>query len=492
MTLPEKLPIHDNFKNELITYIGEEEAQQFLESCRIPLKKSLTINTAKIAKEDFIDITNKRGRDLTATEFVPESNTFYIDRENIEQALGNTFLHSGWYFYIQEVAAASSAPLLDSKPWDIILDMAAAPWWKTSQLANKLLRTWESPWLVIANDVNSWRIKQLAHNLNRWGRYNTAITRRNGFAFGKNMPNFFDHILLDAPCSGEWTAYKSKFALKHRKKEEIDKICWTQFQLLVSAIKATKPWGTIVYSTCTINPYENEAILSKVLDFFKGDIELLSIETTNGHTWISHDSHTIDTKKVARLRPHHQKTGWFFISKIRKLQATDVPYQLPHKLSPINQFKLNTSKKLRKDVDTFLDKMFWIRLDPTLHNVASTKERVYLTSPDLEKVQQHLHFEKVWVPVLKVDRLFWFRPTHFTGKMLWHLATKNFITLTDEQAQTYSDSKNLQFDEIDMSLQTERYSSDRDKQKDHLLLWRWTWFSRTKVVNGEFKNQFGK
>ena len=55
------------------------------------------------------------------------------------------------------------------------------------------------------------------------------------------MPNFFDHILLDAPCSGEGTAYKSDFALKHRKREEINKIAGTQFQLLVSAIKATKP-----------------------------------------------------------------------------------------------------------------------------------------------------------------------------------------------------------------------------------------------------------
>jgi len=107
------------------------------------------------------------------------------------------------------------------------------------------------------------------------------VTKFNGFSFGKNLPNFFDHVLLDAPCSGEGTAFKSDFALKHWKIEEINKIAGTQFQLLISAIKCTKPGGTIMYSTCTINPYENEHIIQKAKDFFAGDIEIEQIHTTN-------------------------------------------------------------------------------------------------------------------------------------------------------------------------------------------------------------------
>ena len=499
------MAIHEDFKKELITYIWADEAQQFIDTCRTPLKKSLTINTAKISKESFLEITKARWRTLTPTEFVADSNSFYVDRETINQALGSTFLHQTGYFYIQEIAAASSAPLLEAKPWDIILDMAAAPWGKASQLANKLLieaaklplsggegAGGRGPGLVVANDVNSWRIKHLAHNLNRGWRYNTAITRRNGFSFGKNMPNFFDHILLDAPCSGEGTAYKSDFALKHRKLSEIEKICGTQFQLLVSAIKATKPWGTVIYSTCTTNPYENEHILSKALEFFWDTIALEHTESLNASPWIEHECHTIDTTKVSRLWPHKQKTWGFFISKIRKLKATDMDYTLPHKLSPKNQFKLNTSKKLRKDVDTFLDKMFGIRLDPVVHSLASTKDRVYLTSPDLANVQQHLHFEKVWVPLVKVDRLFGFRPTHYVGTMLGHLATKNIIHVTDAQAQLYIDGKNIPLEDVDLSIQSDRYASDIASQKDHLLIWRGTGLSRTKIVKGELKNQFGK
>ncbi|MDP2670614.1 MAG: hypothetical protein Q8O99_07065 [bacterium] len=67
------------------------------------------------------------------------------------------------------------------------------------------------------------------------------MTRRNGAMFGKHLPEIFDHVLVDAPCSGEGTKYKSDSALTFRRKEEINKITGTQFQLLVSAVKATKP-----------------------------------------------------------------------------------------------------------------------------------------------------------------------------------------------------------------------------------------------------------
>ena len=80
----------------------------------------------------------------------------------------------------------------------------------------------------------------MAYNVNRVGAYNIALSAFNGFSFGKNLPEFFDHVLLDAPCSGEGTGFKSETALKFWRKEEINKIKGTQFQLLISAIKTLK------------------------------------------------------------------------------------------------------------------------------------------------------------------------------------------------------------------------------------------------------------
>lgn len=146
------------------------------------------------------------------------------------------------------------------------------------QLAQQLL-TKQDPGLVVANDINPKRLKSLMHNLNQGNCRNSCITKLNGFSFGKILPNVFDHVLVDAPCSGEGTAYKSDFALKHRNQAEINKMAGTQFQLLISAIKAVKPGGSVIYSTCTINPYENETLVARVLEHFGDCVELIAVPT---------------------------------------------------------------------------------------------------------------------------------------------------------------------------------------------------------------------
>jgi len=392
-------------------------------------------------------------------------------------------MHEAGYMYIQEVAASSSAPLTEVKDGDIVLDMASSPGGKASQLANMLLDL-SIPGLVVTNDVNPKRLRQLTHNLNRVWAYNTAVTRYNGFSFGKNMPNFFDHVLLDAPCSWEGTAYKSDFALKHRKIEEINKIAGTQFQLLVSAIKATKPWGTIIYSTCTINPYENEVIVSKAKEFFNDDIQIEAIGSSSTADGLDREGLHFDSKKCSRLRPHIQKTWWFFICKIRKINPSKDNYTLPHKLSPKNQFTLNKSKKLQTEANEWIKKSFWFELDPTKYLLAASKEKVYLTTPSFVDIQQNLHCEKVWIPILKTDRIYGFRPTHYLGNILGHLAKKNVLELTDEQAQAYSEGKNLSLDDLP--------ATGEDWTKNYLMTWRGIWFSRAKLVDGEWKNKFGK
>lgn|SRR3989338_2215131 len=105
--------------------------------------------------------------------------------------------------------------------------------------------------------------------------YNTAITKYNGAVFGTQYPELFDAVLLDAPCSGEGTGFKSDAAFKRRKLKEIEKIARTQEMLLVSAVKACKPGGIIVYSTCTLNPIENEKNIQNVLQKYP---DILTLE----------------------------------------------------------------------------------------------------------------------------------------------------------------------------------------------------------------------
>lgn len=481
--------IHESFQNELERYIGKEQTERFLEACRRPLKKSITINVQKLSLDRFLKLVQVWWWHLQQHTFIKDTYTCYIDRDDTSIALWNTFLHQSWFFYIQEIAASIPATQLELTWGELVLDIAAAPWGKTSQLANLLLKTW-TPWLVVANDVAGPRVKTLAHNLNKWWCYNTALTKFNWFAFGKNLPEFFDHVLVDAPCSWEGTWFKSDHAMKYRKKEEINKIAGTQFQLLVSAIKTAKPGWTIIYSTCTINPYENEEILARIQEFFGDSLVLESVELLNHETGIAvpdSDYESIDSSKVGRFRPHIQKTWWFFVSKLRKVTSVvdEKKKYRDHKLLPKNQFKLDISKWLQKKVAKRLKETFGIEVTQSEHWFIATKDVAYLTSPTFLKIQPHLHCEKAWIPILKQDRLNTFRPTHFLWNILGHLATKNTLQFTDEQMQRYSAWENIPLVE----------AADTNwtwTTPYRIIKWNEFGMSTTKMVKWEWKNKFGK
>lgn len=487
--MTKKIPINESFLALLEQLLPQEQIEEFVIACRKPLKKSISVTTAKLSPSQLINTAEERGWTLSDPKFRSDPTTFYIDRENVDLALGNTFLYQCWFFYIQEVAASLSAIQIETKPGDIILDMAAAPGGKTSQLANRLLtqsNTSGTPGLVVANDVNGKRLGTLAHNVNKCWCYNTLLTRFNGWSFGSNLPDFFDHVLLDAPCSGEWTWYKSDVAMKYRKQAEINKICGTQLQLLISAIKTVKIWGTVVYSTCTLNPFENEELVAKVLTFFNGSVELESIELENISPGIARtgEEHIFtQTDKVARCRPHLQHTGGFFITKLRKIGDTKRKEPLKdHKLLPKNQFKIDQSKWLQKKVTKRLADYFGIDIDPRIHYFMATKEKLYLCSPDIKHVLPHLHSEKIGVPIAKIDRAV-YRPTHHLGNILWHTAKKQTLEVSDEHMQAYVLWNNIPLSELDTS-------SLHDEKKYVILTRKERWMSIGKLVNDEVKNKF--
>lgn len=490
------MSIHPDFINEIKKLLPANEIDAFLVACERPVKKSISVCTGKIDPDRFIAITKKRWRDLTPSPFHPTPGSYYIDREDTSTALGKTFLYQAGFFYIQELAASLPASQIACNAGDLILDMAAAPGGKATQLAHQLLflssqermqwKVWR-PGLVIANDIAPLRVKTMAHNLNMMGTYNTALTKRNWWMFGNHLQETFDHVLLDAPCSGEWTRFKSDSALQFRRKEEINKITGTQFQLLISAIKTCKPWGSIVYSTCTLNPYENEEILNRILDFFPDclQIEPVSLQNTH-HGIISPDviPH-FDPNYVTRCWPHHEGTGWFFVSKIRKTNSTKKE-RLSHdhsKLMPKNPFSLDMSKSLFKKVGSRLLETYWIKLDLELHLFAASKEQIYLCSPDITKLQGQLHFEKIGIPLCKIDGV-QYRPTHYLGNMLGHLATKNVLLLDDDDMQLYSENKDFDL--------TAMISNKKPLCPYQIVKRREYGMSVIKLITGGHKNKWGK
>ena len=138
-----------------------------------------------------------------------------------------------------------------------VLDMASAPGSKTTQMAAMMA----NGGVLIANEYSSSRVKVLHANLQRMGVSNTALTHFDARVFGQYQYESMDAVLLDAPCSGEGTVRKDPDALKHWDPQEIADIAATQRDLIDSAFLALKPGGVMVYSTCTLNSQENQAVL---------------------------------------------------------------------------------------------------------------------------------------------------------------------------------------------------------------------------------------
>lgn len=330
-----------------------------------PIGKSIRVNTRKIALTDFKLHAKEQGWSLTETD-IPE--VFLIDRDDTTIALGRTLEHSAGWFYIQEVAAAHPPYLLKkhitNQP-DKILDMCASPGGKTTQLADYFPES-----LVIANEVNRTRTPQLFDNLDRMGYDNVAVVSCDG-RFFQNFPGFFDAVLLDAPCSGEGTAFRDSAIVDHWHEKNIDRIAKLQKQLMETAEAVTAPGGTLSYSTCTLNVMENEEVLDSRLK--TGEPQLLELFRK-------------------RFWPHIEHTGGFFASIFQKKPSADVHHDYPI-LAAQGQKNLivkPATKGEREIVERFVSKHLKAKLkDGYLY---LSKDGVYFNQRNLGPLAEYFYF----------------------------------------------------------------------------------------------------
>jgi len=378
------------------------EAEEIIDAMKKPLGKSIRVNTRKIALEDFTLHAKEQDWKLTPTN-IPE--VFLIDREDTTIALGNTLEHQAGWFYIQEVAAAHPPFLLKEEiqrtkdkiqNGGILLDMCAAPGGKTTQLADYFPDA-----LVIANEVNRTRTPQLFDNLDRMGYDNIAVVSCDG-RFFQNFPEFFDAVLLDAPCSGEGTAFRDGAVIDHWHEKNIDRIAKLQKQLMETAETVVKPDGWLSYSTCTLNTLENEAIINSSLE----KSEPLLIERFRKRFW-----------------PHIERTGGFFASIFQKKKTAENHHDYPI-LAAKGQQKLivnPVTKGEREIVERFISKHLKSKLKPGFLFI--TKEGVYFNQRNLGPLAQHFYFVHAGMRIGTIKNNT-FTPTHH---LFWCLAETDHI-----------------------------------------------------------------
>jgi NOL1/NOP2/sun family putative RNA methylase len=307
----EKIEIKPGFE-ERYKKIFKDEYELFLKySFKFP-KRAIRVNTLRASIEEVKEQLEKIWN-LESIPWCEEGFWINGDRRDI----GNHLFHQLGKVYVQEPASMIPAVVLNPKPGEFVLDMAAAPGSKTTQMAAMM----ENKGGIIANESDYKRLKMLDMNLQRCGVLNAVITNMNGLALGKKNTRF-DKVLIDAPCSGTGTIRKSFLTLKMWNKKMVEKLSRLQEKLLESAFNCVKKGGIVVYSTCSLEPFEDERVISNFLikrsDAVPEEIELPLKRDSPITEFEKQEFHT-GVKKCLRISPQRNDTDGFFVCRLKKL-----------------------------------------------------------------------------------------------------------------------------------------------------------------------------
>ncbi len=404
-----------------------------------PLRKSVRVNTLKISVEDFLAYGKKKGWELTPVPWCKEA--FFIDRENREEALGRDELHLLGGFYMQESASMLPAELLQAEQGEYVLDMSAAPGSKTTEIGARM----QGRGVIVANDIQEKRLWTLKSAIHRSGLINVIVTKKVGQWFAKHMTERFDRVLCDAPCTAQGTVRKDSDALRYCSLESIEKMSRLQYQLLESAIHATKVGGRIIYSTCTLTPEENEGVILQMLERFPDQLEVVDPRTLNIAPDGYWDAAINDSIKVQetfadfpitekrapvpliRLWPQTYDTEGFFSAVLRKTAPTK-------NVEPMDRVKFQETelpRSRKNEIINMLTDLYGTGFVNEEERIFERGEMLLLSSEDVAHFPLPLLDYSLGIPFgkrLKDGRVLL---DHEVASLRGHLATKGILVVND-------------------------------------------------------------
>lgn len=313
--LPEK------FVERLSSIFGTARFRE-IEKTFVSRPTTFRINTIKSTSGEVLPLLSSAGFKVQKIQWYKDA---YILLNKSKRDLTDSQSYLEGKIYIQSLASMVPPLVMDPQPGEKVLDLTAAPGSKTSQIAALMKKQGE----LIANDKNKIRFFKLKHNVELLGvademnDWKFTLRMEHGAGLSREYENYFDKILLDAPCSAEArfdTTDPKSFGYWSERK--IKEMAYTQRVLLRASWHMLKPGGILVYSTCTYAPEENEVQLQKFLGRLP-DVEVLKTEVVGLQAAPVVDSfknipiaETIK-KNAFRIQPTSQIEG-FFVAKLRK------------------------------------------------------------------------------------------------------------------------------------------------------------------------------
>ncbi len=253
-----------DFLSHLSKYLSEKEITQLEASLKEESQHALLLNTSKMNEETLLSLFPHLNKHPIV------KNAYLYDKN--EYDLGKSIYHALGCFYLQEPSAMIPAYLLNPKEDDLVLDLCAAPGGKSMQ-ASLLMN---NKGLIVSNDISKSRAFAISENAERLGRGNILITNNDFSLIYQKYLNYFDRIILDAPCSGSGMFRKEDKMELDWSYQKVLKYAEIQKELILMSYKMLKPGGVMVYSTCSFSYEEDEEVIDYLLS--NSDASIVKIE----------------------------------------------------------------------------------------------------------------------------------------------------------------------------------------------------------------------
>lgn len=301
----------EQFLERMKEMLGDEYGE-FLASYEKPRTYGLRVNTLKMTPEEFEQLG------LFSATRIPWVENGYFYQGDVRPAAHP--LYAAGTYYLQEPSAMTPAACLGVKPGERVLDLCAAPGGKATEIGARL----KGEGLLVANDISASRARALLYNLEVFGIENAFVTNETPARLAEVFAGYFDRILVDAPCSGEGMFRKEEAVARDWSPEKSDALSGQQREILEQAVKMLKPGGTLLYSTCTFAPCEDEQTVSWLLEEFP-DMHLVPLPQYEGFSegrplW---GNGREDLELCVRIWPHRMEGEGHFLAKFEKCGADE-------------------------------------------------------------------------------------------------------------------------------------------------------------------------
>jgi len=427
------IQLSSNISNYILKHFGEDYLKKYNDFFNDEYSPYLRVSPF-VNEQKLIEKLNEYGIEL---QKVPDIERSYKILTG-EKVAGKTLEFILGKYYIQGLSSMIPALVLNPNEHNVVLDLCAAPGSKTTQLAELM----KNKGTLIANEISLDRTKSLVFNIDKMNLVNVGVMNFNGELVSKIFNNYFDKVLVDAPCSALGITQKRGEVSNWWNEKKAAGLSEIQFKLLLSAIKTCKVGGEIVYSTCTLSIEENELVLDKILK--KYPVKLVEIELPVNST----DAFTIYEKvqldksisKAKRILPWEIHSEGFFISKLIKTDEIEPSIKYPKKEKKISLI----DSRNNKIKDIILELSDYYGFDKEIfsnYKYIIKNEDVYFVNADWN-CDSLDNFLRIGSKLGAVDRRNVFQLHTLAAQTIGIHANTNIEKLTDKkELQTYFDGR---------------------------------------------------